>query len=388
MHTLVTIFFVYLSAKILSNEKNTLLTDKLLIILAPFVTMSRYEGLFLIFIVCCLFILKRRLPYALLLGGTAVFPLFIYGLISVSKGWYFLPSALLLKGTMPESTSLKVIIKFLLTSYERLFADPHVLTLVIVALILYILRFNKNKNFWENGQIMLAIFIITTLLHMQFAKTRWFYRYEAYLVALGIFIIAITLFEYLNKETRGFKIDKSLIPKYAAIIILISFFVFPLGMRSKNALLSIPRSTKDIYKIIYPQGLFLKQYYQGQVIGLTEVSTTVFLADIKCLDLSGLGTYEIIRERLKGRYNAQMIYELSKSMNMSIAMVMGGNEIPVPPQWIKVGQWKLMHAFSPLDTVDFYATTLSEAKTLIKNLRTFSVYLPKDVILTIYQNHI
>ncbi|MGZ3949507.1 MAG: hypothetical protein ACXVKK_15380, partial [Flavisolibacter sp.] len=60
-------------------------------------TTIRYEGLFLIAIACLLLLAHKRVFHAFLLGIVTVLPLFVFGLISLAHGNYFLPNSVLVK---------------------------------------------------------------------------------------------------------------------------------------------------------------------------------------------------------------------------------------------------------------------------------------------------
>lgn len=77
LHALITISFVYLAAQTLSKDKSNPLGCSLLLILAPLVTMARYEGLFLALAVGILFGIRRRLLYSSFLLGFAIIPIAI-----------------------------------------------------------------------------------------------------------------------------------------------------------------------------------------------------------------------------------------------------------------------------------------------------------------------
>ena len=51
--------------------------------------MSRFEGMFLIGVVCALLLFRRKIWLMLIVGTVAFLPLFIYGLISSSHGFIF-----------------------------------------------------------------------------------------------------------------------------------------------------------------------------------------------------------------------------------------------------------------------------------------------------------
>jgi len=382
LHIFITISFVYLAAQILSKDKSNFLECSLLLILAPIVTMVRYEGLFLILVVCALFAVRKHLSYSLILGGLAIIPIAIYGMISISNGWYFLPNSVLLKGNAPV-LSLMGIGKFFYHVGAQMVGTLHILILVFLALFLFIFQFDKQKTLWKDSTAMLTIFIVTTLLHMLFARTGWFFRYEAYLVALGIFVIAIGLREYLP-EKLSVDFDKSFIPKYVAIVLLILIVISPLAERGLISLIRTPQATTNIYEQQYQMGLFLKQFYQGESIAANDIGAINFLADIKCLDLWGLGSLEVARAKRDGNYDTQQIYNLARQKKVKVAIVYdhwfegyGG----IPSQWSKVGEWKITNnVVCGGDTVSFYAVDPEEESKLIENLRIFSSQLPKDII--------
>lgn len=382
MHAVLTIPFVYLSAKILLDEKSAFKEYILLLILAPLVTTARYEGLFLVLVVCTLFAARTRWVYSFLLGGLAIIPIAIYGVISITKGWYFLPNSVLLKGHTP-SFSIIGMSKFFHDFSAQIAGNQHIFILLSVALLLFILQFTKQKTFWKDSGIMLAIFIATTLLHMLFARTGWFFRYEAYLVALGIFVIAIGMREYLP-EKLSIVFDKSLIPKYVTIALLILIVISPLAKRGVLSLTRMLRATTNIYEQQYQMGLFLNQFYQGESVAANDIGAINYLADIKCFDLWGLGSLEIAKAKMDKRYTTRQIYDLAKQKEIKIAIVYdhwfegyGG----IPPEWIKVGEWKISNnVVCGGDIVSFYAVNSSEVDNLIENLRAFSSHLPKDVV--------
>lgn len=199
---------------------------------------------------------------------------------------------------------------------------PHIIALVTVALILFIFQFNKQRTLWKCSTIMLIIFIVTTLLHMLFARTGWFFRYEAYLVALGIFVIAIGILEYLPKNL-SITFDKRVMSKdvkevaisllvLVAVVSLVFLVIYPLAERGLTSLIRIPQATTNTYEQQYQMGSFLKQFYHEESIAANDIGAINYLADIKCLDLWGLGSLEVARSKMDGNYDTQEIYYLAK----------------------------------------------------------------------------
>src|SRR5207244_5808529 len=72
------------------------------LVLAPLVTVARFEGLFVVFVVCVLLFVRGRLLAAVLLGGAALLPVLVYGAVSAANGGFWLPNSVLLKGSRPD----------------------------------------------------------------------------------------------------------------------------------------------------------------------------------------------------------------------------------------------------------------------------------------------
>ena len=142
------------------------------------------------------------------MAAAAVLPMIAYGLISIAKGWYFLPNSILLKGTEPDFGSVRGIISALgYCAYRRLLLNPSVLFLYIAVLAVLVYQFRGGQRIWEKAKIIAIIFLATTPLNMQFAGLDFMgiigcCRYEAYVVGLGIFGNDIIYIILNNEWTR------------------------------------------------------------------------------------------------------------------------------------------------------------------------------------------
>jgi hypothetical protein len=386
LHTLISIAFVYCSANALAGQKSTSPGRPFWLLLAPLLVMARYEGLFMVLIVGCLLVLRGQVKCALLLFGLGILPVTLYGLFSVAHGWYFLPNSVLLKGNAPKLTSLRALLGLAVYTYHQLWENRHVLMLVLAALA--ILCFQQSRSAdrprGSAAAMMTIILIATTLLHVLFARTGWFYRYEAYLVALGIFVAAASLGECLPARLPA-RINATLAPGYGAWALLVLLVMAPFILRAKAALAIVPRATTNIYQQQYQMGRFVREFYQGDAIAANDIGAVNYLAEIKCLDLVGLGSLDVAKAKQAGCYTTRQIRDLARSKQVRIAIVydhwlqrdgIGG----VPPEWIKVGQWKISdNVVCGGDTVSFYAVDPSAADRLRRDLGAFADRLPRGV---------
>ena len=128
-------------------------------------------------------------------------------------------------------------------------------------------------------------------------------------------------------------------------------------------------------------------------VAANDIGAITYLADVRCLDLYGLASLEVARNRLSGAYDREQIRDLARSNDARVAIVYdtwfrpgGMAGIPqdrpggIPSQWIKVGQWEILNnAVCGHKVVSFYATDPLEEDHLISNLRQFASELPRSV---------
>lgn len=396
LHLILVLLGVAAAAHILADEPTVAPTDRwrgsrqsnrwpdkiLLWACAFFLPLTRYESLFLLLAVSLLFLLRKRMAEALALGATGLLPVIAYGWLSVSKGWFWLPNSVLLKGDAPPF-SLAGIGKFIFDFGDKLTRNPHLLVLLSLALIIFIVGSKRNEDFWQKKNVMLTLFCAATLLHILFASTGWFYRYEAYLVALGLLAIIVGAQEY-GPEKFWLTVDPKLTPQYGATVLLALIVSLPLVGRGLISFFRIPQATHNIYEQQYQMGLFLRNFYQNKSIAANDIGAINYLADVHCLDLMGLANREVAQLKRAGAYDTEQISNLAKKSGVEVAIVYDQwfeGPTALPPHWVKVGAWTIPHnVVCAGDTVSFYAVAPSAADRLRDNLRAFSPCLPSDVV--------
>lgn len=381
LQALVTIGFVYLSAQILTHEKATRSKFVWWLILGAMVTATRYEGLLLILVVLALFIARKQYRNSLLLAIISVAPLVIYGVISLTNGWYFLPNSVLLKGVSPV-LSLDAIPDLFANFIPRLLRIYYMLIALLTALTLFILQYRKQKTLWKDSSIMLVIFIATTILYFLLSGITWFYRHEAYLVALGIFALTVAAVDHWPRGLP-IRLRRSLALNYVAIALLIATTGLLVADRAVPSLAKTPQATTNIYQQQYQMGLFLWGFYQGKAVAANDIGAINYLAEIRCLDLRGIGSRELAKARLNGNYTTMKIYQLSSRKRVKVAIVYDDwfkGKKKIPAQWILVRKWTIPNnVVCGDDTVSFYAVRPEARRRLVRNLRSFSAQLPSGV---------
>lgn len=388
LHALVTVGVVYLSARILASPETTTLTSRLvLLVTMPLLTMSRYEGLFLLSIVCLLLLTRRQIVLSVAAGTLGVLPLALYGLISRAHGWYLLPNSVLLKGDQPTLSLMGIIELFGYTGYKRLIDTPVLLMLVGGAILLFNLVLIRERDIWHRVALLLVMFIAATLLHVQFAQTGWFFRYEAYLVVFGIFTVGSAV-HYLLETLDMLRIDVSTLKKHVFVSMFVAYTGLLLLSRGLLALIIILPGTDNIYEQHYQMGAFVRGFYSGQTVVLNDIGAVSYLSDIRLLDIWGLANIDVAEARRQGRYDTAWIHSFVREKDADIAIIyeewfenddIGG----VPESWTKVGAWTIPNRVTAGgDTVSFFAVKATAVESLDENLRAFAPDLPGDVTYT------
>ena len=223
---------------------------------------------------------------------------------------------------------------------------------------------------------------------MQFATTRWFYRYEAYLIVLGILCVAIAVYDLLPATLPVIRWRRAALPQYLAVGALVFLVMHPLADRALGGLLNIRRATTNTYEQKYFMGQFLQRYYTGGRIAVNDVGAANYYADVHSLDLWGIANSRIAQKIAADTYSVDDVVAETQAFGATIAIVysplyasLKPNEPDlIPPAWIKVGSWSVIHPLSVgNETQYFYAIDLAQADRLRAELQEFAPQLPDDV---------
>ncbi len=378
LHALVSVALFWCVSGMLTKDRYSRIDVVVLFLLISLAILVRYEAVFLIFVVTVMFLARRRFVEA----ATAIFgglwPLCIGGMIAKAHGWPFFPPSILLKGEVTSESVLRRVLYLL--DFHWIPNWPHIFFLYCVAcLLLYQAAREKGiKGFWDNRVAVASfIFINISILHMQFAMRNSFYRYEAYLVCMGIFLCGMGWSMYGSAAVHWLK-ESRRIRRYAICGVIGVLFFYSFAYRVQ-AITFVPRATNNIYSQQFQMGRFINTFHRGECVALNDVGAINYYTDIRCLDLCGLATAEVARHRLEGEYNAWDVAQMARSYGASIAVIYT-SWFEVPGEWIEAGVWRIRGNWvCNRPDVHFYAIDPTKLESLIADLRDFSKYLPNSV---------
>jgi hypothetical protein len=257
------------------------------------------------------------------------------------------------------------------------------LVLFMGALILFIAVYEEKKGIWKRESLWLIMFVLVMILHTDFAWAGTYYRYEAYLVATGLFVMSVAGYNLLmaNKSSA---VSPGLVARNLAICLLLLTCAVPLLRRSFSGTSIVPQASKNIYDQQYQMGRFMNRFYDGKCVAVNDIGAVCYLADVRIVDLMGLADMEVARAKRSMQFDRSVISRLCNANNVSIAAVYGPEFVGVkayPDDWRKVGEWQWTdNVICGGNKVSFYAVNPEEEIRLADNLKAFASELPAGVI--------
>lgn len=273
--------------------------------------------------------------------------------------------------------------------FEKLSKNIHIyglLTIIILFVIKDLFKSDRHNSFISKLNF---IIIISFLVHTTTTFIANYFRYEAYLVFLGILGISLNISSYNEDIKYAFaKLPKV---KYYFTAILVIIITFPFIYRGVGGLMSVEPSCKNIHDQQCQMAAFINKYYPTGTVTINDIGAISFYTEAHVIDLIGLADLEVQQLYKAHKYNYLVVDSISQRRHSDIAIIydkwfdnpdFGG----IPPSWVKCGSW--MVGFERVlgsAKVTFYAADSLKARTLISNLNSYNKSsLPKDLAYTVY----
>jgi len=383
LHFLLSLFLVALAAEIFVSKSISRRTLIFLTIGLLLLTSIRYEGLFLAFVIVCLLVIRRFYRPALLGAFASALPVVAYGIWSTAQGWFFFPNPMLLKANILQADSLggwfSRLAEFVM---QRLDQNPDIRWLLLFSvLFLLVYRISRSEHYASLAWMFL-VYLGMLIPHLFLANFGWFYRYEMYLVGLGILlelmVLAVMVLDGWNSH--------QILPVVIRIAItgVVLWLAFPLFLQRVKTLDNVVQATRNIYQQQYQMARFLDAYYPHVPVAVNDIGSVAYYSQVRLVDLWGLADRQIAQDWLDKRYTTSRIDALTRQYDVQIAIVYDAwfqNAKHLPDSWKRVGQWTIRdNVVCGDETVSFYAVDPLARDKLELNLQQFKDQLPVDVI--------
>ena len=369
-----------------------------LCLLAALCAAVRYEGCFIAAAVCLLLILRGRWKAAALVGLSAALPVVLFGAFSMSQGWSFLPNSLLIKHSSVVWTDPVSLWNMAARSFQPVTDIDSIhlpvwqsLAVLLLGMLLLRARSNGRISIWDARVLPAVLFLLIAVMHSMWITVEMFFRYQAYLNALGIWAIGC-----LGAPAVDWKIFRRNVAAAAAGISAAILMAIPLGVLGFQALWKTPVASRNIWQQQYQMGLFLNEYYPQAAVAANDIGAIDYLADLHLVDLFGLASREVLRAKLGGEWQRDLagaLDRLTSAEGARIAVIYdnwfgytpAAGRASVPLGWVRVADWTIPgNVVCGGATVTWYALLPEEAGPLRAALEAFSEKLPEEVIVRFF----
>ncbi|HEY1067401.1 MAG TPA: hypothetical protein VGE52_14865, partial [Pirellulales bacterium] len=356
-----------------------------LALLAAVVTATRYEGLFVVFVICVLLLRQKKVWQSAAVGAAAWAPITAYGAWSLENGWPFFPVSVLLKRTTAPGFSGEELAETVLT-LQKFLVNSFLAILLVVAAAAVLAERRRRRPRWEAVDYSLVLAVATACLHFAFARTGWFFRYEAYLVYWLILLLAGEL-PWLWAARRREQADAAapLAPAWTGSFWRIAGvpLVLALLVRGGRSLLLCDDAMGSVYQQPVQSARFLQTYYNDQAVAVNDIGAVCWYGDSRVLDLYGLGSLQVAEAKLAKRFDTAEIERLTTQQGVRVAIVhdhwFTGSQ-SLPAKWERVGRWEIPLAVTvSAEGVSIYAVEPTERAALVAHLQEFAPRLPRVV---------
>jgi hypothetical protein len=312
--------------------------------LAALLAGSRYEGFFLIALVCAAFVFRKQWTRAIAIGTAAILPVAAYGLFSVANGALFLPNSVMLKAA-GESVSPQSILFKPIGGEDLLFYKNNrgLVVLVAIGLAASLLHYIRTRRLWQ-PQALLPLFLSLMILlhgHFVFSSTYWAYRYDAYLVGFGMFAAAVAFSPFAPSIGALLPTPRTLVIALAMVTLVFSVADPKVGLFAATEV----AGARNTYLEHYEVAQFIDRYYPNDVVIVNDLGAVTYFTRARILDIVGLGDMEpLLIRRNNGHYARDDVWRWTAKYEPTIAIIQldwSWVAPRIPVQWIQAAVVKV-----------------------------------------------
>lgn len=345
----------------------------------------RFESLFLIGPLALVALLRARAATAAALATGALLAVGGYMTFSMPQGGMWLPNPVLIKSRAAELVTLQDWGRFLVRIPVELVwhRNSHMSALLVAAAWLLMIRPRSGTRSVAAARPMLLAFIAASALHVQFASLGWFYRYEAYLMALGLTTLVAVIASQGGLLPVPFARWRLATPARIAAALALLVLATPLARRSVRAVRYAAPAMRNIYEQQYQMGRFVRAHFRGREVAVNDIGLVGYYGDAKVEDLFGLATPAIADAKLARRFDTGFIERYCASRGVEVAIVYEGwftGDRRLPGSWQPLARWTIRdNVSSDASTVTILATDPTSAPRVRSALAAFAPSLPARV---------
>lgn len=352
---LLTLWFDALGARLAGEGR-----DRGLVVSAALLGLTRYESAFPVAVGLGLLAWRREWRLAAQVAGVAALGPALFGAWSMAQGGSPVPNPVLLKGAGEAAggpgAMVKALVGWTWLTNAREPVIPLLPLLVAGALLVGPQgRGDRERATWTGLALLPAM-----LLHAAYARSGWFFRYEAWMVWVGgLYVAGVALPAW----GRG----------GAPRVGLVAFALaggLPLGFRAVASWQWIPEVVTSIRHQQVQTAGWLAAWPDPAPVAVNDVGAVAWYApDRPIVDLVGLLDDEVALRKRGGPLDGADLDALARARGVGAAAIYDAWFPERPQAWVRVARWRIAEAGTCADrTVSFYATDPAHAEVMRASL--------------------
>ena len=306
----------------------------------------------------------RRRALAVLVASAL--PIVAFGVFNRLMGGGWLPNSVIAKGQGPGQMQNDPLTP--LAIVDRAAEDPLVVILLTVAAVYLVLRGRRAP-----AAVPAVTLLVAGAVHVTLADIGWYHRYQAYLIAIGVYLVLALLAEVPE-------------PLHRRAVAAVCVVALAAGIPKTWALVRAPAGADDMYRQQYAAGRFLDRFYDRQPVATDQLGYISLFHDGPLTDFAGLGDYDVLQRRTAKSAERQVAWaELQEARGFRVVVLYDVSAFLAPREWVRVGSWRIDTdtATGVSRTLVFLATETDEIEPLQDHLREFEDEMPARSALTI-----
>ena len=338
LHLLLTLAFAATAAFVLCTPAQDPADDwrstGTLCALAALLAGSRYEGFFLVGLVCLAFLLRREIVRAIAIGLAALLPVAAFGLFSITNGSYFLPNPLMVKAVGENAGALAALLKPFGSEDLAFFQNNRAMPALLALGLLGALAQWRAHRALLRPSVVLPLLLAGMILlhgHFVFSPLYWAYRYDAYLVGFGLFVAAVVLADLPD----SFRLGRGKAPALALLLLV------PLVADVREGLSASAEieGSRNTWLEEVQTAEFIRLYYPKDALIVNDLGAVTYYTEARILDLVGLGDIEPVRIMRHAAYTSRDVTAWTAPYQPKAAILQLGWGVVgplIPPEWVRV----------------------------------------------------
>ena len=351
-----------------------------LIALCVLLPAVRYEALFQVAALVAVLAWRRHWRLALVTTMAASLPVLAYGLWATSEGWPFIPSGLLLKTVVIEESAVEALRRLFNEFAAKVPGALPIVAAISFGLIHHASRSNSDDPAERADLDAMLVFALSAVAHLSLANLGNLFRYEAYLYAGALFVLAPPLWFVLGRLWRRIKSADHPRLRIALVALALALPGFTVFQRGAASTLVVPLTSRDIYQQQIQMARVLERSAPDAVVAINDIGAISYYTDTTILDIVGLASRDIASIHLADRDFSAEIGRVAREHDVAVAAVYEPWLGDPPADWRRAGEWTVPEKIVlGWPTVTFFSVSPEARGRLVDGLNEYDDELPRKV---------